>query len=171
MLEDKIFWWAMLLISFLFVFHGCVLLFVPDRYIPMYTWGESSLRLVRKPPFQFWKRVGGFCLSAGVLLFFTLPAIFQILGAKMGVVPKDDSTIAPGTMRWDMLGLSLLVMLGGYALLIRAERSVEMMFSADRSKLQDKLTRTLWTLYVQLAALSLLVWSLLPMSTFLKSFR
>jgi len=89
----------------------------------------------------------------------------------MGVVPKDDSTIAPGTMRWDMLGLSLLVMLGGYALLIRAERSVEMMFSADRSKLQDKLTRTLWTLYVQLAALSLLVWSLLPMSTFLKSFR
>ena len=126
----------------------------------MYTWGAPSLRLVRKPPFQFWKRVGGFCL----------PAIFHISGVKMGVVPKD-ATITPGTVRWDMLGLSLFVILGGYALLIRADQSVEMMFSADRSKLQDKLTRRLWTLYVQFAGLSFLVWSLLPISDFLKSFR
>src|SRR5258706_12379589 len=76
MLEEKIFGSALVLASLLFIFHGGVLLIAPGRYFPLGTWGESTLRLVRKPPFEFWKRLAGLCLSVAIFWIFTLPGFF-----------------------------------------------------------------------------------------------
>src|SRR5713101_1880086 len=114
--EDRIFGSALVLVSLLFIFHGGILLFAPERYLPLGTWSESTIRLVRKPPFDFWKRLVGLCLSVAVALVC------------------------------------------GYLLILRPERSVEMLFSSDKSKLEDKTTQKLWKLYVQAFGSSCLVW-------------
>lgn len=171
MLENQIFGFGLLLVSLLFIFHGCVLLFAPNRYLPMYTWGQSTIRLARKPPFEIWKRLGGLLLSSAIFLIFTLPSISMILASKGDGISWGNSPLPRGSARWDMLGLGLFSLMFGYLLLFRPQRSVEMMFSADKSKLQDATTRKLWTLYVQLGGTYMLVWSLLPMNEFVKSLR
>jgi len=171
MLENQIFGFALLLGSLLFMFHGCVLLFSPSRYLPMYTWGQSTIILVRKPPFEFWKRLGGLLLSAAIFLVFTLPAISMVFVPKGDGITSGNSPLPRDTARWDMLGLGLFSLLCGYILLFRPQSSVEMMFSADKSKLQDATTRKLWTLYVRLGGACILAWSLLPMGEFIKSLR
>ena len=73
--------------------------------------------------------------------------------------------------RWDMLGLTIFAIVCGYALLTRPERTVKLMFAADKNMLKDRVTLRLWTLYVQLSAVSFMVWSLLPAADFIKSLR
>jgi hypothetical protein len=73
--------------------------------------------------------------------------------------------------RWDMLAFALFRVVSGYLLLTRAEKSVELMFTADRSKLGDKTTLRLWTFEVQTVAILFLLWSLLPMVDFIRSLR
>jgi len=53
----------------------------------------------------------------------------------------------------------------------RPDKSVELLFAADKSKLEDKTTLRLWTIYVQVGALFFLVWSLLPISQFIRSLQ
>ena len=171
MLENKIFGFALLLISLLFIFHGLVLLFAPSRYLPIYTWGQSTIRLVRKPPFEFWKRLGGLLLAGAIFFVFTLPAVSMVLHTEAGGISWGDSPLPRSSVRWDMLGVGLLGGICGCVLLVWPKGSVETLFSADRSKLQDETTRRLWTLYVQLGGASILMWSLLPMSHFIRSLR
>jgi hypothetical protein len=79
---------------------------------------------------------------------------------------------APRMMvRWDLLGVAIFAIICGYLLFMRTEKSVESLFAADRDKLQDKVTFRLWTIYVQVAALFLVVWSSLPLSVFIRSLR
>ncbi len=171
MLEERIFGSALVLASLLFIFHGGVLLIAPGRYLPLGTWGESTLRLVRKPPFEFWKRLAGLCLSVAIFVIFTLPGFFMMLYPKASSLPSPDSQLPQAGVRWDMLALGLFTLICGYALLLRPERSVEMMFSSDKSKLEDETTRKLWKLYVQYSASFFFLWSLLPLGEFIKSFR
>jgi hypothetical protein len=70
-----------------------------------------------------------------------------------------------------MLGIALIALASGYALLFWPERSVEAMFSSDESKLKDKTTKKLWILYVQVGGWFFLVWCLLPLGEFIKSLR
>jgi len=70
-----------------------------------------------------------------------------------------------------MFGLGLFSLVCGYLLLLRPVRSVEMLFTSDKSKLDDEITRRLWKLYVQMGGFCFLVWSLLPLSEFIKSLR
>jgi hypothetical protein len=171
MLEERIFGSALFLGSLLFIFHGGVLLITPGRYLPLGGRGESTLRLVRKPPFEFWKRFFGLCLSVAVLLIFTLPGISIILNPGQGALSFGASPLPPGSKRWDMLGIALIALASGYALLFWPERSVIAMFSSDERKLEDKTTKRLWILYVQVAGWLFLVWCLLPLGEFIKSLR
>jgi hypothetical protein len=171
MLENRIFGSALFLGSSLFIFHGCVLLFAPDRYLPTGTWGGPTIRLVRKPPFEFWKRFAGLCLSVAVFMIFTLPSFSIILRPKSGNLSFGESPLPPDSKRWDMLGIALIGLASGYALLFWPERSVVAMFSSDESKLEDKTTKRLWILYVQVAGCLFLVWCLLPLDEFIKSLR
>jgi hypothetical protein len=171
MLEDRIFGSALVLVSLLLIFHGCILLFAPERYLPLGTWGEPTIRLVRKPPFDFWKRLVGLCPSVAVFLVFTFPGFSMILYPKAGSLSFGNSPLPQGSVRWDLLGFGLFALVCGYLLILRPQRSVEMMFTSDRSKLEDKTTQKLWKLYVQVFGSSCLVLSLLPFSQFIKSLR
>ena len=171
MLENWVFMTGLLLASLLFAFHGCVLLFAPDRYLPMYSWRPGELRLVPKPPIYLGKRFAGLCLALAVICIFTVPAISWMLHPRPGTITSGESPLPRGVARWDLLILSAFVITSGYFLFTRPENSVELLFSADKSKLQDKTTLRLWTIYVQSAALFFLVWSLLPLSNFILSLR
>jgi hypothetical protein len=163
---------GLLLASLLFIFHGCVLLFAPGRYLPTYTWSPGEIRLVRKPPIQLGKKVLGLCLFVAIIWIFTVPAISWMLHPRPSTITSGESPLPRGVVRWDLLILSAFVVTCSYFLLTRAERSVELMFAADKSRLQqDKTTLRLWTIYVQMAALFFLVWSLLPLSQFVVSLR
>jgi hypothetical protein len=168
MLDSWLFGIALLLGSLLVLFHGCILLFCPNRYIPSRTWGQGSLKLVRKPPLQIGKRFGGLCVSVAIIWFFTLPAISWILHPKPDGRSSGES-LPRMMVRWDLLGVAIFAIVCGYLLLMRTEKSVESLFAADRDKLQDKTTFRLWTIYVQVAAFLFVVWSLLPLSDFIKS--
>lgn len=169
MLDSGIFKIAVLLVSLLFLFHGCILLFCPDRYIPSYNWGQGTLRLVRKPPLQIGKRFAGLCLSGAIIWFITLPVILGILHPKAEGISFGESPFSQMAVRWDLLGVGIFAIACGYLLFMRTEKTVESLFSADRDKLQDKVTFRLWTIYIQMAALFSVVWSLLPLSNFIKS--
>lgn len=171
MLEDRLFGAALCLGSLLFIFHGCVLLFAPDRYLPLGSWGEPTIKLVREPPREIGKRVFGLCLSLAILFIFLLPGLLMLLHPEGKGVSFGNSPLPRGMARWDMLGLGLFALLCGYLLLLKPERSVEMLFSTDKSKLEDMTTRRLWKTYVQLGGCCCLVWSLLPFSAFIGSLR
>jgi hypothetical protein len=171
MLENWIFATGVLIASLVFLFHGCILLFAPGKYLPVYGWGVSGLRLARKPTFEFGKRFVGLVLSGAIVFFFMRPAILWMVHPKPGEVSWGESPLPHGVARWDLLGVAIVFLLCGAFLLSRPEKSVELMFAADKSKLQDKVTLRLWTLYVQTTALFLMVWSLLPAADFIKSFR
>jgi hypothetical protein len=150
MLENRIFGAALFLASLLFLFHGCVLAFAPNRYLPLGSWGEPTIKLVRKPPREIGKRVFGLCLSLAILFIFTLPGLLMTLHPEGGSISFGNSPLPHGMARWDMLGLGLFAVVCGYLLLLKPERSVEMLFSTDKSKLEDKATRMLWKIYVQM---------------------
>ncbi len=169
MLEERIFGLALVLASLLFIFHGGVLLLAPGRYLPMGAWGDSTLKLVRRPPFEFWKRLAGLCLSVAVFMIFMLPGFSMILHPKPGNLSFGNSPLPRGSVRWDLLGFGLFSLGWGYFLILRAGRSVEMMFSYDKKKLEDKTTRELWKLSVLVFGSFCLVWSLFPLSQFIKS--
>lgn len=169
MLENWIFMIGFLMASLSGLFHGCILLFAPGRYLPLYNWGESSLTLARKPPFEFKKRFGGLVLSGVIVAIFMRPVILWMLHPKPGEPSSGESPLPHGVPRWDLLGVAIFAVFCGFLLLMRPEKSVELMFMADKSKLQDKVTRRLWTLYVETSALLFLLWSLLPAAEFIKS--
>jgi len=169
MLDSWVFRIALLLLSLLFLFHGCVLLFCPNRYIPSRGWGQGSLRLVRKPPLQIGKRFGGLCLSGAIIWFVTLPTISWILHPKPQGVSSGESPVPRMMVRWDLLVVAIFAIACGYLLFMRTQKSVESLFAADTDMLQDKTTFRLWTTYLQATALFLVVWSLLPLSDFIKS--
>ena len=169
MLENWVFMVGFLMASLIGLFHGCILLFAPSRYLPRYNWGESSLTLVRKPPFEFGKRFGGLVLSGAILAIFMRPVFLWMLHPKPGEISSGHSLLPHGVARWDLLGLAIFAVVCGFLLLMRPEKSVELMFTADKNKLQDKVTLHLWTLYVQTSALFFLLWSLLPAAAFIKS--
>jgi hypothetical protein len=135
------------------------------------SWGESSIRLVRKPPFEFGKRLLGLVLSAAIIGIFMRPAILWVLHPVASEISGGRSPLPQGMARWDLLGLTIFVLVCGFLLLTRPEKSVEILFSADKTKLQDKTTLRLWTLYVQGSAIFLMVWSLLPATDFIRSIR
>ena len=171
MLENWVFMTAFLGFSLIFLFHGCILLFAPDRYLPSYTWGQPDLILVRKRPFEFGKRFLGLCLSGISLLVFARPAITWMLHPTKSEITSGTSPLPQGMARWDMLGFGVFALVCGYFLFTRPEKSVEWMFTADRTKLEDKTTPRLWTLETQAFALLLMVWSLLPLADFIRSRR
>lgn len=169
MLENWVFMTGLLIACLVALFHGCVLLFAPARYLPSYHWGEGSLRLARKPPFQLGKRLGGLILSTIIAVIFMRPAVLWMLHSKLSQISWGESPLRHGTARWDQLVFAIFGFVCSYFLFTRPARSVELMFSADKSKLEDKVTLSLWTLYVQLSALFFMVWSLLPAAAFIKS--
>lgn len=71
MLESRVFGFAMFLMSWIFIFHGVVLLFAPNRYLPIGTMSKSTIILLGKPPFHFWRRLAGLCFSVAVFRIFT----------------------------------------------------------------------------------------------------
>lgn len=169
MLENWIFMTGFLMASLIFLFHGCILLFAPSRYLPLYNWGENSLTLARKPPFELRKRFGGLVLSGAIVGIFMRPVILWMLHPESGELSWGESPLPHGVARWDLLGLAVFAVVCGFLLFMRPEKSVELMFTSDKSKLQDKVTRRLWTLYVQVSAILFLLWSLLPAADFIKS--
>lgn len=171
MLEDWIFMVGFLMASLIFLFHGCILLFAPNRYLPLYTWCENTLTLVRKPPFEIGKRFGGLILSGAIVAIFIRPVILWMLHPESGGLSWGKSPLPHGTARWDLLGVAVFAVISGVLLLLMPEKTVEAMFMADKSKLQDKITRRLWTFYVQTCALLFLFWSVLPAADFIKSFH
>jgi hypothetical protein len=171
MLESWIFMTALLGFCLIALFHGCILLFAPERYLPTYSWGRPTLRLARTPSFYLGKRFWGLCLSGVILGIFVRPAVAWILHPKTLEISSGQSLLPLGMARWDLFGFALLVAVGGYLLLTRPEKSVELMFAADKSKLLDKATLRLWTFHVQMAAFFMLLWCLLPMADFIRSFR
>jgi hypothetical protein len=170
MLETWVFMTAFLGFCLIALFHGCVLLFAPDRYIPNH-WDQPSLRLVRKPPLQLGKRFSGMCLTVMIVWIFLRPVVTWMLHPVKRELISNQSPLPEGMARWDMLGITLFAWVCGYFLFTRSKRSVELMFSADRSKLQDKTTFRLWMLEVQAAGLLFVVWSLIPMAEFIESLR
>ncbi len=170
MLENWVFMTAFLGFSLIFLFHGCILLFTPDRYPARYTWGQPRLILVRKGPFEFGKRFLGLCFS-GMSLVFARPAITWMLHPTKSEITWGASRSPQSMARWDMLGFGVFALVCGYFLFTRPEKSVEVMLTADRTKLEDKTTLRLWTLETQVFAFLLMAWSLLPLADFIGSFR
>jgi hypothetical protein len=133
MLPDLLFPTGMLLISLLGLFHGLVLLLAPDKYVPTSTWGQTSIKLVRKRPFQFGKRFAGFCLTAMILWIFTVPAISWILRLLFTCGVEGSSSLR-GT-RWDLLAVGIGAVLVGYFMFAWPRKWVEALFALDKEKL------------------------------------
>jgi hypothetical protein len=171
MLENWVIMSGLLIGSLLFLFHGCVLLLAPNRYPPSSSWGQSELKLVRKPQSDLGKRVVGLCLSIAVFWMFMLPAISWMLHPGAVEISSGASPLPHGTARWDLLALSTFLISCSSFMMAKTQESVELMFSADKTKLRDKTTLRFWTIYIQLAALYFIVCSLILISDFLKSSR
>jgi hypothetical protein len=160
---------AFLLVSLLALFHGLVLIFAPARYITSSRLGESTLRLVKKPPFEFGKLFLGLVVSGLIVGVFVRPVVSWMLHPTARVISGGKSPLPEGTARWDLLGIAVFAVVAGYILLSRAEKSVELLFTADKQKLEDKHTLRLWTIYVQLFGIFCVGWSLLPAADFFRS--
>jgi hypothetical protein len=106
-----------------------------------------------------------------IVCIFVWPTVEWMLHPVSGEITSGDSPLPRGMARWDMLAFALFGVVSGYLLFTRAEKSVEPMFTADRSKLEDKTTLRLWTFEVQTIAILFLLWSLLPMVDFIGSLR
>jgi hypothetical protein len=171
MIENWTFWVALFLGSLLALFHGLVLLFAPAKYIPTYAWGEASLKLTHKESFQWGKRFLGLCSCVLIGWLFTRPAISWMLHPTRGELSGFESSAPHDMARWDRLAIGVFALACGCFLFLRPEKAVEAVFSADKSKLQDRATRMLWTIYIEIFALCIAVWSLLPFGDFIKSLR
>ncbi len=169
MLEDWVFMIAVLDICLVGLFWGCMLLSAPNRCPPNYRWGQPSIELVRKPPLELGKRFMGLCLSLIIAWIFARPVVGWMLhpmhrGLVYGKSPS-------GMARWDELGLGLFTLAGAYYLMLRPERSVELMFWADTSRLKDKTTLRLWKFEVRMLASGIMLMSLLLLANFIRSLR
>jgi hypothetical protein len=120
---------------------------------------------------EFGKRLAGLLLSAMIVWIFIRPVVKWMLHPVGRKTTSAESPLPPGIARWDMLGSALFCIGCSYFLLTRPERSLELMFTAERSRLQDKTKLRLWTLEVQMAAVLMLIWSLLPTVDFVRSLR
>ena len=150
MLETWVFMTAFLGFCLIGLVHGCVLLFAPDKYIPNY-WDQPSLRLACKPPLQLGKRFLGLSLTVMIVWIFLRPVLTWMLHPVKRELISGEPPLPAGMMRWDMLGIALFALACGYFFFTRPKRAVELMFTADRGKLQDKTTLRLWTLETQVA--------------------
>ena len=172
MLLNLVFPTALLLLSFLFLFHGLVLLLAPDRYIPTLAGDQQTLRLVRKRPIQFGKRFAGFFLTAIILWIFTVSAVEKIWHlVTVHGLPGDGNAYFGDTNRWGLLAVSIGAVLVGYFMLMWPEKWVKELFRMDIEKLQDLATRKLWTLYIQLAGLYCSAFALVAFVGFVRRLR
>ena len=162
---------AFLIGSLLGLFHGCILMFSPGRCVPVARYGESSLRLVQKAPFEFGKRLSGLALSVIIAAVFVRPAVLWMLHPKPDEFSSGTSPLPVGMARWGLLGVAIVAVIVGYMNLTRSEKLVELMFAADKATLEDKGTLRLWTVYLQLFGLVAMLWALLPAADFIKSLR
>ncbi len=169
MIEGWAFWTALLLISLLGLFHGFVLLFAPDKHPPMHEWGEASFKLAHRASFEWGKRVLGLCLCALVGWVFTRHAILWMLRPTRSEISFGEASWPRGLARWDLLALGVFGLVCGCFLVLRPEIAVEALFSADKSKLQNRTIRRLWTIYVLIFGVSFSLWSLLPLDGFIRS--
>jgi hypothetical protein len=171
MLETRIFGAGLFLASLVFIFHGCILLFAPKRYLPMGSWGASTIILVRKPPLDLGKRFVGLCIIVAMLLIFTMPGLLMVLSPSTTSVSWGDSALPHSSVRWDMLAFGVAALLGGYLFWLRPQESVKLLFSSDRTKLEDQTTRRLWTIQTRMLGCYCLLMSLLLFSGFIRSLR
>ncbi len=171
MLEHWLLMAAILGFCLYVLFYSCMLLIAPNRCPPTYKWGQPSLRLVRKPPLELGKRFTGLCGSVVIVVIFLRPLITRMFHPAIGEVSWGKSPFAPEMPRWDALGFGLFGTAAGYYLLMHPKRSVELMFSADTSRLKDKTTVRIWTFAVQTAAFGIMLASLVMLAGFIRSLR
>jgi hypothetical protein len=171
MFETRIFGVVLCLISAISMFHGCVLLFAPNKYLPLGAWGESSIVLIRKPSLELGKRLIGLCIIIAMAWMFTRPGISLIVNPGRGSISGGDPSLPHLGPRWDLSGIGIFALICGGLLFLGSKQSVEQMFAADSTRLRDRATLRLWNLYVQLVGLFCLLWSLLPLSEFIRSLR
>ena len=169
MLETSVFMTAILVFLMFALFYGCMLLILPNRCPPRVRFGQPSLQLVRKPSLELRQRFFGLILSAVLVFIFVRPVIRWILHPVGGKLSFGKSPFPAGTARWDQLVFCLVSTTGGYYLLTHAEKSVELMFSADPSRLKDKSTRLLWTFAVRAVGFAIILFSLLFLTEFIRS--
>ena len=170
-MENWLFMIAVLIVSLLIVFHGFVLLTVPDKYIPSPQWGPPKIELLRKQPLEFGKRILGFCIVSVGVWFFMRPVLSWMLHPTPGAISSGDSPLPPGMPRWDLLGLGIFTIAWVCYLILWPERSVRLMFSADPKRLDDKITLRLWTIRARLFAAVGLVFFALLLGDFIVSLR
>ena len=169
MLQNWVFMSAFLGFSLIGLFHDCILLFAPNRYLPSFSWGGTGLKLARKAPIQLGKRLAGLFLSAALIGIFMRPAILWMLHPIPSEISLGESPLSNGAPRWDLLVFTTVMLVMALILLRYPERSVEIMFAADKDKLKDKTTLRLWILYVQASAILIIIWLLLPAAEFIQS--
>jgi hypothetical protein len=158
----------MFLASWTFIFHGCVPLFAPNKYLPLGSMNGTSIVLVRKPPFYFWRRLVGLVLSVVIFLIFTMGGLYTMVRPETHKVSFGKSSRGS---KWFFLAFGLFLVAAGYLMLFRPHRSVEMLFTQEPGKLQDPDTRWLWQIYVRMAGVFCCVFSLLLLSEFVKNLR
>ena len=172
MLEVRVFAFALLLVSSLFLFHGLVLLIAPQKSLPTYSWGEQpKLELHRKPLLHLGKRFLGLCITVLVGGAFLRPAMKLMLHPTLSESSWGKSPLPSGSARWDLLVLGLFAATIGYYLMLQPGKLVVLMFAADESRLQNRNTRRLWTTYVRVAGVYAIAFSLLVFGQFIKSLR
>jgi hypothetical protein len=152
------------------LFYGCMLMIVPYRCPTMYGWARPSVILVRKRPLMLTERFLGLCLSS-MMLFLLWHVIAWILSPVGGELSTGQSPFPSGTARWDMLGFGLFGLVGGYFLLTRPTKSVEMLFWLDTSRLKDNITVRLWTFAIRTFAYAIVCVSLAFVIAFIRSLR
>lgn len=170
MLETRIFGAALFLVSLVFIFHGCVLLFTPHRYLPLNAWGQPTI-VFRKPSFELGKRFVGLCLVITIGWVFTRPSISIMVNPGTSSISWGSASLSHAGPRWDLLGVGVFALICGGLLFLRSDQSVEQLFMMDSARLRDHMTRKLWNIYVQLVGVFALLWSLLPLSAFIRSIR
>src|SRR2546425_1036930 len=115
----------------MFVFHAGVLLFAPSRYLPLSTFGGSSLVLLRRPPVYVGRRLVGLALFIGPGLILWNSFRHQASSSGPEGLTFGESTFPAGSLRWDLLGLGIFALCAGYVLLVRAKWSARTMLRAD----------------------------------------
>jgi len=162
MLLNLLFPTALLLLSFLFLFHGLVLLLAPDRYIPALAGNQRTIT----------KRFAGFFLATIIFRLFTVPAVEKIWHLVTDYGPSGEGNVFFGdTNRWGLLTISIGAVLVGYFMVMWPEKWVKELFRLDIEKLQDPAARKLWTLYIQLAGLYCSAFSLVAFVGFVRRLR
>lgn len=171
MLEGWVFVTAVLVICLAGLFWGCMLLVAPNRCPPSYRWGQPSIELVRKPPFELRKRLMGLCVTVAMAWIFARPVVGWILHPVSHKLTYGESPLPSGVARWEQLGFGLSTLAGAYYLMMHPERPVELMFWADTSRLKDKTTLRLWKFEVRMLATGIILMSMLLLANFIKSLR